>query len=156
MSNARIQQKIETSVEISLVDGQVLKGKLFLAAQSRITDVLNDDRAFLPLKTSDGSVVAIAKASIKSVTLPSGSPPSGPYRGSDAYKILGVTLEAGREELKRAYHQLSKGNHPDHIRGLGLGTEYVEVAEKCMSRINVAYEQALKKLDEQDALAPAK
>ena len=150
-SNSRILQKAEISVEIALDDGEVLKGKLFVSPQSRITEVLNDERAFLPFKTSDGTLVALAKSSIRRVTLPAANAAAAPYRGNDAYKILGVPVGVGREELKKVYHQLCKQNHPDHVRGLGLGPDFVEVAEKCMSRINGAYAEVLKKFDTEDA-----
>jgi DnaJ-domain-containing protein 1 len=146
-NNSRTVQKTATMVEIALVDGEVLQGKLFVSPQGRLTDVLNDDRAFLPLETLDGAFLAIAKATIKRVSLPMPSAQVvGPYRGGDPYKFLGVSENVGRDELKTAYHQLCRTNHPDHVRGLGLGPEFLEVAAKTMSRINVAYSEILKKI----------
>ena len=141
-SNSRTLQKTATLVEISLADGTSILGKLFVSPQARLTDVLNDDRSFLPVETTDGVFLALAKSAIKQVTLPAPQAPA--YKGNNPYLILGVKEGASHEELKKAYHQLSMINHPDRIRGFGLGADYQELATNNMSRINNAYSQALK------------
>ncbi len=130
------------AVEISLFDGTSLFGKLSVPVQGRLTDLLNDPREFVPVECSDGSFVAISKRAIKQVSLPGPVPQA--YRGDDPYRILGIAEDISAEELKRAYHQLCARNHPDRIRGLGLGTEYEQVATQQMTRINSAYTQILK------------
>jgi DnaJ-domain-containing protein 1 len=141
-SNSRTLQKNATLVEISLADGSMLLGKLFVSPQARLTDLLNDDRPFLPIESTDGIFVALAKTAIKKVTLPVPLPPV--YKGTNPYLILGVKEGVSHEELKKAYHQLCLVNHPDRIRGFGLGTDYQDLATNNMSRINNAYAQALK------------
>ena len=56
-------------LEFSLADGSTLRGKLFVPIQGRLTDVLNDERKFLPVEQSDGGLLALAKSSIKHVTI---------------------------------------------------------------------------------------
>jgi DnaJ-domain-containing protein 1 len=149
-SNSRTLQKTATLVEISLADGSMILGKLFVSPQARLTDVLNDDRTFLPVESTDGIFFALAKTAIKQVTLP--APQAPVYKGANPFLILGVKEGASHEELKKAYHQLSLVNHPDRIRGFGLGADYQELATNNMSRINNAYAQALKEIG---AKAPA-
>ena len=141
-SNSRTLQKNATLVEISLADGTMLLGKLFVSPQARLTDLLNDDRPFLPIESTDGIFVALAKTHIKKVTLPVAQTPA--YKGTNPYLILGVKEDVSHEDLKKAYHQLCLVNHPDRIRGFGLGTDYQDLATNNMSRINNAYAQALK------------
>jgi DnaJ-domain-containing protein 1 len=141
-SNSRTLQKNATLVEISLADGTMLLGKLFVSPQARLTDLLNDDRPFLPVESTDGIFVALAKTAIKKVTLPVAQAPA--YKGTNPYLILGVKEGVSHEELKKAYHQLCLVNHPDRIRGFGLGTDYQDLATNNMSRINNAYAMALK------------
>lgn len=45
-------------LEFSLADGSTLRGKLFVPVQGRLTDVLNDERKFLPVEQSDGELLA--------------------------------------------------------------------------------------------------
>lgn len=140
------QRKIHKSAvlaEISLADGSIICGNLFQPNQGRITDVLNDERKFLPVQTAEGNFVALAKSAIHKVSLPNPNP--APYRGSNPWHILGVKEGASADELKQAYHQLVRSHHPDRIKGMGLGTEYQELATKNMARINDAYAELLKK-----------
>lgn len=142
-SNSRTVPKTAVLVEIALTDGTVVLGKLFVSNQARVSDVLNDERSFLPVEGGDGTTFALSKAAIRQVSFPT---PAASYRGNDAFSILGVREGVTPEELKKAYHQLSLVNHPDRIKGFGLGPDYLELANKNMSRINSAYAQALKKL----------
>ena len=56
-------------LEFALADGSVMRGKMFAPIQTRLSDVLNDARQFLPVETSEGTLLALAKSSIKHVTL---------------------------------------------------------------------------------------
>jgi DnaJ-domain-containing protein 1 len=143
-TNTRTVQKTAILVEISLADGSVVLGKIFVPHQGRLTDVLNDDRNFLPVESADGTTFALAKTAIKQVSLPVAE--AAAYRGINPYLVLGVKEGISPEELKKAYHQLSLVNHPDRIRGFGLGEEYLELATRNMARINSAYAQILKRM----------
>ncbi|HEX5278760.1 MAG TPA: hypothetical protein VFW28_01650 [Micropepsaceae bacterium] len=70
--NGRAIPKTRVFVEICLDDGTAFSANMFVQNQSRLSDVLNDDRKFLPMQTIDGKLLAIAKTAIKYVTLPVG------------------------------------------------------------------------------------
>ena len=131
--------------EILLADGSTVLGTVFQPNQGRLTDVLNDDRKFLPVQMAEGNFVAIAKSAIQKVSLHAPEPP--PYRGSDPWRILGVKEGASPEEVKQAYHQLVRAHHPDRIKATGLANEYEELATKNLARINDAYAEVLKKVN---------
>ena len=141
MTSSRVVPKKAAFVVVLLNDGATLEGQMFLNDHSRMSDVLNDDRKFLPLRASDGSMLAVAKTSIRQVTLPISETA---YIGRDPYRILGVKQDASPEEIKRVYHELCKINHPDVVRGMGLGIEHQELASKIMTRINSAYSEILR------------
>lgn len=142
-SNGRAITTKSILVEIALLDGSSLTGKLCVPMQGRLTDLLNDDREFVPVECRDGGFVALAKKAIKQVTLPAAE--AAAYRGDDPYMILGVQPGVAQDALKKAYHQLCAINHPDRIKGLGLGADYEELATQNMARINGAYAQVLRK-----------
>jgi DnaJ-domain-containing protein 1 len=129
-------------VEIVLLDGNSLLGKIHVPVQGRISDTLNDERAFLPVEMGDGSHVAIAKNAIKKVTLPAADQKI--YRGSDPHRVLGVREGAPPDEVKRAYHKACNKNHPDRIRSLELGPDFEELATQNMMRINAAYAELMR------------
>ena len=140
----RALPKAPVLVEVALTDGAVFHGYIFVHRQARLTDVLNDDRQFLPVQTADGKYLAISKSYIRQVTLSSSQPTA--YKGSDPYKILGVQEGVSLEDLKRTYHELCLANHPDRIKGFGLSSEYQELGTKNTARINEAYGKVLKSL----------
>lgn len=57
---------------------------------------------------------------------------------SNAYTILGVDASATDEEVKKAYREMAKKNHPDLVSN--LGEEVHQAAEKKFQEINEAYE----------------
>lgn len=141
-SNSRAVQRNAVPVEITLTDGQSFCGKLFLPVQGRISDLLNDDRQFLPVEC-DGEHLALAKSAIRQVRMP---PAQAAVRGKSPYAALGLSDGANAEEIKRAYRELCTANHPDRVRGAGLGPDFVEFATQNMIRINNAYAQLTKGL----------
>lgn len=140
--NSRKTQKFPLLVEVHLTDGTCCFGRVFLAPQGRLSDLLNDERHFMPFERSDGVFLALAKAQIKKAA-PLG-PDAEAYTGENAFRILGVREGASRDDLKRAYRDLSLVHHPDRVRGLGLTGEYLDVATKNMARINEAYDRAVR------------
>ena len=55
-----------------------------------------------------------------------------------AYKILGVDANATDEEVKKAYREMAKKNHPDLVSN--LGEEVRQAVEKKFQEVNAAYE----------------
>src|SRR5579871_1629870 len=147
--SARTVATRQSLVEIVLVDGNSLLGKMHVPVQGRISDTLNDERAFIPIEMADGSHLAIAKSCIKKVTLPAVEQKT--YRGTDPYRVLGVAEGATPEEVKRAYHRLCNKNHPDRIRSLDLGPDFEDLATQNMMRINAAYAQLMRDLSPKEA-----
>lgn len=60
----------------------------------------------------------------------------------NAYKILGIDPSATDEEVKKAYREMAKKNHPDLVSN--LGEEVHQAAEKKFQEINQAYESIKK------------
>jgi DnaJ-class molecular chaperone len=136
-TDSRVVHKTPVNVEITLTDGSMFHGMIFTTPKGRLIDVLNDERDFIPVGSPEGAVMAIAKTAIKQIALPAMDAPV--YRGSDPYLILGVPENVSEAKLKEAYHQLCRSNHPDRIKGMGLGSDFVELASQNMVRINNAY-----------------
>jgi len=59
---------------------------------------------------------------------------------ADPHSILGVEPDISDEDLKRAYRNLVRQNHPDAMIARGVPEEFVEIANQKLAIINDAYE----------------
>lgn len=57
----------------------------------------------------------------------------------DPYEVLGVSKNAGNEEIKKAYHDLSRKYHPDSYANNPLA----DLAEEKFKEVKEAYEQIM-------------
>lgn len=59
----------------------------------------------------------------------------------DPYQILGISRDAGNEEIKAHYRRLVKENHPDTLVGHGVPPQFARMAERKLAAINAAWDQ---------------
>jgi DnaJ-domain-containing protein 1 len=133
--------KIVIEVEVQLDDGSQFLGALSLGQGQRVSDLMNDERNFIPIQLPGGSVVIQRKSVIAKVA------PLDQHvdqeKISDPYEILGVPRSVSDDELKQFYHSLCGENHPDKVQSSGLSPHFVEMANSRMIRINDAYQRIL-------------
>ncbi|MFC4350035.1 TerB family tellurite resistance protein [Fodinicurvata halophila] len=60
---------------------------------------------------------------------------------ADPYSILGISRDSSDEEIKKAYRQLVRDNHPDKLVAQGMPEEFINVANDKLARINEAYDK---------------
>lgn len=138
--------KIKLEVEIELDGDKRLAGFLFLSPQGRLTDMLNDDRAFLPFETADGRFMVLQKTSFRSVAPVVRD--SQRLESRNPYEVLGLKNDATLDAVKQAYRAMSSANHPDRLNGTGLSQDFVDLATSRMTRINDAYKRILKQYED--------
>jgi DnaJ-domain-containing protein 1 len=155
MQNGEKLPKRKITADLELSDGTRLKARLFVSPQGRVLDMLNDGRAFLPLETESGEVVFLHKEAIRRVApVPEASQERTAGRSEaasdvarhgasviDPYELLGVSRECSPEEIREAYRQRCRENHPDRLQALGLPRDYVALATRRMAEINAAYDR---------------
>jgi len=119
---------------------------MFIAPVQRVTDVLNDDRNFLPFERPDGSVFVVAKRTIRCIMpLELGRQ----INESNPYELLGVTLAASDEEVQQAYRCSIEAVHPERVNALGLPQDFLELATRRAAQLSNAYRRitALRKAE---------
>ncbi|MGD2112910.1 MAG: co-chaperone DjlA [Gammaproteobacteria bacterium] len=69
---------------------------------------------------------------------------SGETSLTNAYRILGVSRDAGDAEVKKAYRRLMNQHHPDKLVAKGLPEEMMKMATEKTREIKTAYERIRK------------
>ncbi len=123
-------------VKLILANNEQVEGYVFLARGERLADLLNDQRAFLPVQHDDDSVAVVAKSSITSAH----ALEEAPITSADPYAILRVEPTASNEEVRAAWMRRLKASHPDRLASLNLDQEIVRAARRVSQQINAAYD----------------
>ncbi len=136
MDSGRIHKR-KVQVKVELDDGTTMLASLFLLQQQRVSDLLNDNRRFLPLQTSEGIITNLRKTAIYRVT-PIEQDVTQDL-DNDPFKILKVPDTISNDALREAYVKLCHDYHPDRVQASGLAAEFIELANSRMAKINDAY-----------------
>lgn len=164
---------VEIPVLVTLAGQAPFEAALFVKTGERLSDLLNDPRAFIPLRRPDGETMIAAKASILAVT--EAPPPAEdaaateeaelddeaealrkaeearrqaaagrPRRPFDPYEVLRVARAATTEEIRKAYKARMKAVHPDVIAALDLDEDLERAANLTAQKVNHAYQAILR------------
>ena len=133
------------AVEIALADGSVVTGRAALSAGRGIHQLLSGDEPFLYVEQFDGEQAFIPRTEIKGVKLiqPASlralSLPVADASSFDPHRVLGVPKTASWDEIRAAYHRLTKLYHPDRFAGVELPPEVASYVEGKTRQINAAF-----------------
>ncbi|MEM9168790.1 MAG: DnaJ domain-containing protein [Pseudomonadota bacterium] len=158
-SNAT-RSKREVVCDVTLTNQDPFLGAVFLKHDERLIDLLNDPRAFIPMRNADGAPMIVAKSSIVSIIEsdpamggtdeddtagPEEDPETeAPRRTIDPYAVLRVDRDADLEAVKAAYKARIKAVHPDAIAGLQLDEDFAKTALRVTQRVNLAYRMIMR------------
>jgi DnaJ domain len=143
----RAQESLRPSVRLTLSDGRELSGTVVVSLGRTLVEVLNTASSFIEFEPAGAPRIFIAKSDVRSV-LPlnvAPAPSLPPLLGDDVFNpfaVLGVTSEADKEEVHRAYVHLAKIYHPDRYATTGLPAEVCDYLSSMARRINAAYAAA--------------
>lgn len=128
---------------VVLTDGRTLEAFLFVPRGEELLDLLNDNRAFLPVDTLEGSQLILAKTTMAQIRgfAPEEFHKEPPPAAEDPYRILGVPAEAPDDVLRQAYLALVRRYHPDQWGGSGVPEALVDLARDRLKLVNAAYQE---------------
>lgn len=133
-------------VEVVLVNGGSLKGKLWVLAGRSLLDALNGTSMFVEFTPyGQERVHCLSKAQVLTVAAIDIPRPGllfdrrGAIDADDPHHILGVAPGATWHTVREAYLQLAKAYHPDRFAGLTLPSEVTEYLEVKVRSVNAAY-----------------
>jgi len=142
-------------VRLDLIGGDPVNAVVYLAIGQRLTDLLNDERGFIPIRKENGETMIIAKSQIASITEQeavqensSGADPSDaprmPRKAFDPYAMLRVAPDASLDDIRAAYKARIKAVHPDTIAALDLDDDIAKAALLSAQKVNYAYQKIIR------------
>ena len=126
-------------VEVEFDSGTLWTGYLFVGQQQRLSDLMNDERVFLPFEMLDGSIEIFVKSHTRRVKPIARS--NAAADSENPFHIFGLSETVGETALREAYHRKVQELHPDKLVSMGLPLEFVQLANEKIARINDAYDR---------------
>ncbi len=133
------------AVDLTLDGGDTLSGRALVGMGRTLMGSLNGPDMFIEFEPWGGERVLISKSTIRSVKVVQAAKPESlktrvaSLDGFDPHTILGVKASASLEEVKSAWHRLSKAYHPDRYASAELPTEVLDYLAAMARRVNAAY-----------------
>lgn len=134
MQNHKHVEKQKIMVILQLTTGECLFGFIHAAHSERISDVLNDQRAFLPFEVVDGERMIHAKTSIMRVYEICNV--TRHFHHPDPYVVLNVSRADSWETIQRAYRQQMVLCHPDRYAHRNPPEAALELLDQIARRLN--------------------
>lgn len=143
----RIDNASEPTVAIalSLEGGETLAGRVALPKSRQVHKLLDGDEKFLYVETFDGEGQFVPKASIKGLKVM----PAERVRplmlafpdatGFCPYRVLGVDKGAPWDDVRAAFHRMTKIYHPDKYASVELPPEVRTYLESKAKEVNAAF-----------------
>ena len=137
---------------------------VFASLGERASDLLNDARAFIPVRLASGETMIVAKSQIASITeraehsaeekskpslrdedyLDEPKPDAKALKPFDVYAALRIKPSATNEEIRAAYKARMKAVHPDALAALGLDEDFAKAAVLASQKVNYAYNKIMR------------
>lgn len=154
----RVDNRAETliAVEIVLADGTTLSGRAVLPPGRGVHKLLDGEEAFVYVEAFEGGGTFVPKSEIRNVKVitPGRGMSSALFipdaRNFDPHRTLGLEKGASFEQIREAYHRLSKLYHPDRYAAIELPREVKSYLEAMSKNVNAAF-QALRYVGQKQA-----
>ena len=146
------RHKTETTVQLQLTGQKPVEASVFHVNGERLTDLLNDPRAFIPVRSATGDIMILAKTQIASIiefeTRQREETPDEPSKRAsksfDPYLTLRISPDASHEEIRAAYRARIKAVHPDTVASLDLDEDLSKAASQATQKIIYAYRKIMR------------
>jgi DnaJ domain len=142
-----VDNKAETliAVEVTMAGGTKVSGRAVLAPGKGVHKLLEGAESFIYVDGFDGEGAFLPKAEIKglkviqparqqntALTIPDA-------RHFDPHRVLGLEKGASFEEIRDAYHRMTKIYHPDRFASVELPREVKTYMDAMTKNLNAAF-----------------
>ncbi|MEQ1931113.1 MAG: hypothetical protein ABL957_11390 [Parvularculaceae bacterium] len=141
----QIVNRTRQKVRLINFNDTIIEGFIFIAYNQRVSDLLNDDRGFIPVETPAGDVRVISKRAIMEIEILGGeagdrSDDVVVLTGGNAYDLLGVPTDADDGVVRAVYLDKMKSISIEQVDELSGNPDLVHAARVIRERYSAAYD----------------
>ncbi|MEM9014844.1 MAG: hypothetical protein AAGB02_07025 [Pseudomonadota bacterium] len=147
LSSKSVISRIRHRIRILNFNETISEGNVFVAYGQRISDLLNDDRMFLPLETDDGDVKVVSKRAIAEIEIiDSAIDDRTPDESvttlvmGSAHDVLGAPPDADDSTIRAIYLDRLNSIDEDRIREITDNKDLLRAAAALRQRYDFAYD----------------
>ncbi len=144
-ANKQVVTRARQKVRLITFNDNIIEGYIFIAQGQRVSDLLNDDRGFIPVETAAGDVRVISKRAIMEIEILGGDEGGGGkdfvvLGGGNAYELLGVPPNADDATVRAVYLDKMRSVNLAEIAALTDNADLVHAAKVLRERYSAAYD----------------
>lgn len=140
--------RVRTKVRLINFNDTITEGYVFIAHGQRVSDLLNDDREFLPIESEAGEMRVVSKRAIMEIeilstnTQSSGSQDDGVVTliSGNAYDILGAPQDADDATVRAVYIDKMKSVDENILRQVTTNDDLISAGIQLGRRYAAAYD----------------
>ncbi|MEM8935104.1 MAG: J domain-containing protein [Pseudomonadota bacterium] len=152
------RERRAVAVRLLLAGQPAIDAEVYCLGDERLSDLLNDQRAFIPVSTPEGDMMVSKSHVVSLVELDAAPEPEREEKAEpeqstkfDPYAILRIDPSASAEEIRAAYRARIKAVHPDAIASIGLDEDFAKAAHRATQRLNYAYQKIVRERGDNEA-----
>ena len=150
-ASGSFRHKNETPVKLTIAGQKAIDAVLFTVNGERLSDVLNDPRSFIPVRTTNGEILIVAKTQIASIVEATDHASEdkdvdaveNKSKSFDPYQTLRISPAASLDEIRSAYRARIKAVHPDTVASIDLNEDLSKAASQATQKIIYAYRRIM-------------
>ena len=138
--------RLRTKVRLINFNDTLTEGYVFVAQGQRVSDLLNDDRDFLPIESKAGEVRVVSKRAIMEIEIIGEQSEASVDDGvvtlisGNAYDILNVPQNADDATVRAIYLDKMKSVNDDALRQVTTNKDLLIAGEQLRRRYAAAYD----------------
>ena len=143
----QVVNRVRQKVRLINFNDTIIEGFIFVAQGQRVSDLLNDDRGFIPVESASGDVRVVSKRAIMEIEILEKDAPGGKSEpevvvlgGGNAYDLLGVEPDADDSVVRAVYLDKMNSIDIDRLRALAPNPDLVRAASVIRDRYAAAYD----------------
>lgn len=149
-SSKQVISRIRQKVRLITFNDAIIEGFIFVSQGQRVSDLLNDDRGFIPVESAAGEVRVISKRAIMEIEILEKDGPAERrdaggsdvvvLGGGNAYDLLGVEPDADDGVVRAVYLDKMNSIDVDRLQQVSPNLDLIRAAQIIRDRYAAAYD----------------